>query len=287
MYNISQIKLISARIPLPQLTVDSFNSNVTYDNTLIQLNQRDYLTGNALASNIQSQFGTDLGVGTCNVTYNTTTRALEFSNTSQFSMTFGDNSPAQVWGFLPSNTLVKNTTHVGGCVDLTGPTALILSINGDERDDIKNDLYLSGTAEKPMHYFGRIITVSYTDKRLIDYNGSSDPVRHNFYRGNESYIESFRFKFYCNNFHEVHPYQFRLRNHILKFQITCTLDKLILNRESAKNEKMISLPPALDIDRFRDHYRVLGDRKVMVYGGSAVVIVLIVLILSSLKTPTV
>ena len=30
MYNISQVKLISARIPLSQWTVDEYNSNVTY-----------------------------------------------------------------------------------------------------------------------------------------------------------------------------------------------------------------------------------------------------------------
>jgi len=289
MYNINQIKLISARIPLPQLTIDEFNSNITYNNTLIQLNQRDYLTGNALASNVQSQFGTDLSVGTCNVNYNSSTRSLEFSNnTVDFSLTFGANSPAQVWGFLPNTTITSTDSAgtqliTGENIDLSGPTSLIFSLSGDERDDIKNDLYMTGLEEKPLHYFGRIITVSYTSSRLIDYNGNDDPVRHNFYRGPESFIDSFRVRFFCNNYEEVHPYDFRLRNHILKFEITCNLDKLAINKEFAKNEKMVALPPPLDISRFKDQYRILGDRKVMVYGGSAVVIVLLVIILTSFK----
>ena len=142
---------------------------------------------------------------------------------------------------------------------------------------------MTGLEQKPLHYFGRIITVSYTASRLIDYNGNDDPVRHNFYRGPESFIESFRVRFFCNNYEEVHPYDFRLRNHILKFEITCNLDKLAINKEFAKNEKMVALPPPLDISRFKDQYRILGDRKVMVYGGSAVVIVLLVIILTSFK----
>ncbi len=283
MYNINQIRLISARIPLPQLTIDEFNSNVTYDNTLIQLNQRDYLTGNALASNIQAQFGAELINGTCNVNYNSSTRSLEFSNTSNFTLTFGANSPAQVWGFLPNTTTTPTTTLIGENIDLSGPTSLILSLSGDERDDIKNDLYMTGIEEKPLHYFGRIITVSYTASRLIDFNGNDDPVRHNFYRGPESYIESFHIRFYCNNYEEIHPYDFRLRNHILKFEITCNLDKLAINKEFARDEKMVALPPPLDISRFKDQYRILGDRKVMVYAGSAVVIVLLVIILTSFK----
>ena len=61
MYNINQIKLISARIPLPQLTIDEFNNKITinmeYDpgpptvvTSVVTLTKRDYLTGTALAT---------------------------------------------------------------------------------------------------------------------------------------------------------------------------------------------------------------------------------------------
>ena len=309
MYNINQIKLISARIPLPQLTIDEFNNKITINmeyapgpptvvTSVVTLKKRDYLTGTALATGLTDDFlnnaAPPLGANfVMTVTYDVDTRSLLFTSTpsvpatGNFQLITGINSPAQVLGLLP-NTTIPSTgappyTITGENIDLSGPTSLILSLSGDERDDIKNDLYMTGLEEKPMHYFGRIITVSYTASRLIDYNGNDDPVRHNFYRGAESYIESFRVKFFCNNYDEVHPYDFRLRNHILKFEITCNLDKLAINKEFAKNEKMVALPPPLDIGRFKDQYRVLGDRKVMVYSGSAVVIVLLVIILTSFK----
>ena len=298
MYNINQIKLISARIPLPQLTIDDFNRKlgVNYDfgpapqTTVVTLTKRDYLTGAALAAGLTADFLAQLPVAVViTVTYDPDTRALIFTSLSFDFSLYTDiiNSAAQVLGLAPNTSTVPQTGSpwvlTGENIDLTGPTSLILSLSGDDRDDIKNDLYMTGMEQKPMHYFGRIITVSYTAARLIDYNGNDDPVRHNFYRGPESFIESFRVRFYCNNYEEVHPYDFRLRNHILKFEITCNLDKLAINKEYAKNEKMVALPPPLDISRFKDQYRILGDRKVMVYGGSAVVIVLLVIILTSFK----
>ena len=218
------------------------------------------------------------------VTFDATTDRLTFTAGGVFAINFvGVNSAAQVLGFLPTTATGDALTHVSDSIDIDGPTSLIISLNGDERDDIKNDLYVDGIEEKPMHYFGRIITTQYTVKRLIDYNGNDDPVRHNFYRGGESFIESFHVRFYCNNFDEIHPYDFKLRNHILKFQITCNLDKLAINKEFAQNEKMVALPPPLDIDRFKDQYRLFGNRKYMAYGGSIVVIVLLVIILTSFK----
>jgi len=283
MYNISQVKLISARIPLSQWTVDEYNSNVTYDTTLVELTQRDYLTGNALASNVQQQFTDELAfVGT--VEYSSNTNALTFSNTNAFSLTFGASSPACTWGFLPNTTYGPSTTIISNSIDIDGPTSLIISLNGDDRDDIKNDIFIGNEEQAPLHYFGRIITVAYTVRRLIDMNGNDDPVRHNFYRGTESYIERLHIRFYCNNFKEIHPYNFKLRNHILKFEITCNLDKLSLTKDDHKVPKMQELPPPLNIGRFRDQYGWLGNKDVLVYGGSTVIIVIIVLILRTFRT---
>jgi hypothetical protein len=102
------------------------------------------------------------------VTYDSTTHALTFSSTVIFDLITGINSPAQVLGFLPNETINSvvsgpNFVITGGNIDLTGPTSLILSLSGDERDEIKNDLYMTGLEEKPMHYFGRIITDRLTD----------------------------------------------------------------------------------------------------------------------------
>ena len=283
MYNINQVKLIAARIPLPQWTIDAYNSNVTYDSTLVELTQRDYLTGAALASNVQQQFTALLGfVGT--VAYSSNTNALTFSNTQPMSLNFGSNSPASAWGFLPNTSYGPSTEIVSQSIDIDGPTSLIISLNGDDRDDIKNDLYIANEEQVPLHYFGRIITVAYTARRLIDMNGHDDPVRHNFYRGTESYIQTLHIKFFCNNFQEVHPYDFKLRNHILKFEITCNLDKFSLTKDDHAVPKLQDLPPPLDIGRFNDQYGWLGNKDVMIYGGSTVIIVIIVLILRTFRS---
>jgi hypothetical protein len=283
MYNISQVKLISARIPLSQWTVDEYNSNVTYNTTLVQLTQRDYLTGNALASNVQQQFTDETGF-TGTVEYSSNTNALTFSNPAPMSLIFGANSPAATWGFLPNTTYGPALTIVSQSIDIDGPTSLIISLNGDDRDDIKNDLYIANEEQAPLHFFGRIITVAYTVRRLIDMNGNDDPVRHNFFRGTESYVQRLHIRFYCNNFKEVHPYNFKLRNHILKFEITCNLDKLSLTKDDHVVPKMLELPPPLDIGRFGDQYGLLGNKDVLIYGGSTVIIVIIVLILRTFRT---
>ena len=69
---------------------------------------------------------------------------------------------------------------------------------------------------------------------------------------------------------------FKLRNHILKFEITCNLDKFSLTKND-EVPKLQDLPPPLDIGRFTDQYRLLGNKDVMIYGGSTVIIVIIVL----------
>tara|TARA_R110002074_G_scaffold123453_1_gene258917 strand:- start:641 stop:1627 length:987 start_codon:yes stop_codon:yes gene_type:complete len=285
MYNISQVKLISARIPLPQWTIDEFNNKMQVDGLDVVLDKRDYLTGTALATDLSLQ------LSPIAVTFNTNTKLLTFTQGgTPFNITLNAQSPAAVFGFVPSATQVASATVLGvetivsEVIDIDGPTSLIMSLNGDDRDDIKNDLYIANEEQAPLHFFGRIITVAYTQKRLIDMNGNDDPVRHNFFRGTESYVQRLHIRFYCNNFKEVHPYNFKLRNHILKFEITCNLDKMSLTKDDHVVPKMLELPPPLDIGRFGDQYGLLGNKDVLIYGGSTVIIVIIVLILRTFRS---
>lgn len=168
--------------------------------------------------------------------------------------------------------------------------------------------------DTPIHYYGRILTTDYTataaaggtpslatiggsnvlvsgtagfgaglGKSIIDFNGHDDPVRHNFYTGNVNYISNLKIDFYLNNFNELVPYDFKLRNHILKFEITCSLDKLIITKENENVKKMIELPPKIDLERFRDPWRPLGDKRVLMYGGAVVLFIIVLILISSTK----
>ena len=166
----------------------------------------------------------------------------------------------------------------------------------------------------PIHYYGRILTTDYTataasggtpslatiggsnvlvtgtsgfgaglGKSIIDFNGHDDPIRHNFYTGNVNYISNLKIDFYLNNFNELVPYDFKLRNHILKFEITCSLDKLIITKENENVKKMIELPPKLDLGRFRDPWRPLGDKRFLMYGGAIILFIIVLILVSSSK----
>ena len=297
LYNVSNIKLVSGRIPLPQWTIDEFNDTFKCKvgagvDTTVTLTSQDYLTGTALAAELQIQL---IPVdGTFTAVYNDGTGGTNNTKditiactTNEFTLTMGSNSPAAVLGLLPDHTTSSGTPVVKqittAAIDLSGPTSLILSLSADNRDDIKNVLYVEGGEEKPMHYFGRIITVAYTEKRLINFNGNSDPVRNLFYKGAEGYMDKIDINFFWNNFKEVKPYDFKLRNHVLKFEITCSLDKLSLSKENDMNKRLVELPPKLELDRFNSTFRIWGNKQFMVYGGASIVLGLIVLILSSFK----
>ena len=280
LYNVSKIKLIAARIPIPQYTIDSYNDTFVYDGTTITLDHRDYINGDVLAANVLTQMQAIEPNALTTLTFDSDTKQLSFSNTSAFSLTFDDTSPATVFGFL-LQTYGPATNIVSNVVDLDGPSSLLFSMSADDRDDMKNEIYISDLEQKPMHYFGRIITVGYTNKRLIDHNGNDDPVRNMFFRGTEGAIETLDIKFFCNNFKQVFPYDFKLRNHILKFEVTCSLDKLSLNKGNDSDKRLIELPPKMKLDRFDSPLRLWGNKNIVVYGGAGIVFVLIILILAS------
>lgn len=218
-----------------------------------------------------------------------------------------DDSVTDPIGISPGEFRLNNTTQDQATelyfnfTDQDGLTPVLQDVNARKN-------------EAPIHYFGRILTTGYTataasggtaslatiggsnvlvtgtagfgaglGKSIIDYNGHDDPVRHNFYSGNVNYIGNLKVNFYLNNFNELVPYDFKLRNHILKFEITCALDKLAVIKENENVNKMIELPPKLDLERFRDPWRPLGDKRVLMYGGAVVLFVVILVIVSSSK----
>ncbi len=278
LYDVSEIKLITGRIPLAQHTVDAFNNKLKWDDTEITLTNRDYDTGIQLAANVQDSIRTVSSLASsATVTFDSNTNAITFSNTSSFNLGFPKgNSAAIALGFVegthassgPGNDVVSNA------IDIDGPTNLILSVNGDERDDIKKDVYIENKEQQPIHFFGRITTVGYLTNRIVNYNGEDDPVNHKFYRGSENCIENLRVKFFCSNFDKVHPYDFKLRNHFLKFEITCNLDKF--EGTSKNNHKH----QAIDIPQVSEPYKLLPEDKDVMYVAAFVAIMFLVVLLT-------
>ena len=281
LYNITSIKLATGRIPLSQYTIDSYNSTFKYDNTTINLIHRDYLTGNALASNVQEQIVDITGEAAFGVEYFSNTSNLVFTNTSAFTLTFGDSSPAAAFGFLPGTT-PSAFTHSSTSIDIDGPQSLLMSLNGDGRDDIKTELYFTDDAERPVHFFGRIATTAYTARRFIDHNGKDDPVGYNFPRGSEDYMNTIRVRFFCNNFNQIFPYDFKQRNHMLKFEVTCDMDKFNTLKKDIGMPRD-TLPPVIELPRFKEGIRLMGSKKLLLYGGAVVVLVIILLLVMPKK----
>jgi len=276
LYGVSDIKLVSGNIPFSQYTIDSHNSNLQYDTVSINLAKRNYTTGTDFASNVQAEIRAAVSAASgMTVVFATSTDTLTFSNTSSFGLNFTTNSPAYTMGFVKG--LYSGTKIVSNPIDLAGPGAIILSMGSDARVPIENDISQLNYTQ----YLGRIL------KSSGNYIGRDDPIEHNFNRGSETSITSLNIKFYSQNFGQTLPYDFKLRNHVLKFEIKCSLDKFIVTKENENVKRMFELPPEINLPSFEEGYRILGDKRVMVYGGAAIVLILIVMILASFKTKTI
>ena len=237
-YDVTQIKLISARIPTPQLTTSSTNktfsihdSGAPNDLIEITLTETNYTNGTALASDLDTLMQPPLTL-IDEVVFDTDTQALTFSNTevtasNTFSFKFFDGTngylsnvalttPHQVMGFSSKNP-VESDSIVSGAINLEGPNSLILRIRSGS-DEFTKTVY-SATP----FYTGHIL-MDGTD--FINFNGTDDPLTHEFYSGPQKYIKELQLEFFYMSHGRLIPYDFRNQDHILKFEITCSTDKL-------------------------------------------------------------
>src|SRR6056300_169001 len=132
-YDVSQVKLVSARIPTPQLTICSTNKTFSIydsgapDDTIeVTLDETNYTSGTTLAADLDAKMQPPL---TCidSVIFDSDTNSLTFSNTTAsntFALEFFDGTngylsnssvttPHQVLGFSSKNTGVIDTVVSG------------------------------------------------------------------------------------------------------------------------------------------------------------------------------
>ncbi len=261
-YNVTNIKLEAARIPTSQLLINQGNKTFSIDGHTITLPERNFDDGDDLTSNLIDQIVTPGLTNVQTITFDSNTNALSFSNGSghEFSFEFYDGvngsntnstqgTPFSILGFNQNNQPSSSGSLVSGCIDLDGPTSLIMRIttNGD---DLNKDIYVNGDSLSlssagfvESMYMGRIMTGRHN--RLIDYNGNDDPIEHFFHKGPEKSIEQLRIRFYYNVGSKLIPYDFRSRNHTLKFRVTCSLDKLSSLRVATPVKP--ELPPPVEL----------------------------------------
>ena len=108
-------------------------------------------------------------------------------------------------------------------------------------------------------YIGRILTGPLGN--LIDFNGPDDPVYHNFTKGSENAIYDFSLNFYYNNGTKLIPYDFGARNHILKFEIECSLDKFATLKRNHE-EPIELLPDPIDLPNLVPLNRLDNSQKI-------------------------
>jgi hypothetical protein len=304
MYNVTNIKLVSALIPNSQLLINKGNKqfDVGTGNTVL-LTEGTWSNGYDFASNLTDSLKNFSGTDDITATYDQNTQALSFTSSSNFSFDFygGSNgfitnsnvgTPAEILGFPFANT-TPATTLVSNVVNFHGPKSIILGLSSGSSVFDKM-VYMDGgefsfgntlcndvpvTQPLKTTYMGRILTSGKTGD-MLNYNGRDDPVDHRFYKGTEKSIDRLRVNFYYNNGSKLIPYDFGNRNHVLKFEFTCSLDKF---NTLEKNVTPTALPPPIETRRKER----MSYKQKQIFIIIAVALCVGLLLLSMFKRPTV
>lgn len=258
-YDVSEIKLISARIPTPQLTTCGTNNSFSVDGNVFVLNETNYANGYILAEDLETLLAPpDSNVSL--VVYDEETNSINFSNvgssnafTFEFhtgtngyqSKTSSVTTPHQVLGFSSEDfTSNANGEITSGAVNLNGPNSLILKLTAGS-DEFNQDIYSSTP-----FYTGHILL---DGSDFINFSGADDHLIHHFHSGPQKFIRDIRIEFFYMSHGRLIPYDFRNQDHILKFELTGSMDKLeglpkvpIEEVTEEKKEESISIPEVKD-----------------------------------------
>ena len=247
-YDVSQIKLVSARIPTPQLPVCATNNNIVFrakhqDGTIFDgsLSLTDspshpLVTGPQIAGAFSS-----IGSGyDFEFSYDATRNKLIMGqpkdpngiNLQQLTFFFKtgqdgyDDSSSehttihQVLGFLPLDVdLIGGAATDFSTMNLNGPNSLVLRISSGSE---KMSQTIPSSGQTP-YYTGHIL-LDGTD--FVNVNGKDDKLTHEFHSGSLKSISDLRIEFFYMSHGRLIRYDFRQQDHVLKFEITCSTDKL-------------------------------------------------------------
>jgi hypothetical protein len=268
-YDVSQIKLISARIPTPQLLSSATNKTFSVDGNVFTLNETNYANGYVLAEDLETILSPpDSNISL--VVYDEETQTLNFSNigtSNAFTLEFhsGTNgyqsssslvtTPHQLMGFSSQDfSSNANGEITSGFINLRGPNSLVLKLSAGS-DEFSQDIYSSTP-----FYTGHILL---DGSDFINFNGADDPFIHHFHSGPQKFIQDLRVEFFYMSHGRFIPYDFRNQEHILKFEITCSTDKLEglpkvtesdLITTVLDEEESINIPEVKNVYRWKQEY---------------------------------
>jgi hypothetical protein len=257
-YDISNIKLVSARIPTPQLMTSATNKTFSVDGVDITLNETNYSNGYVLAEDLDIELAPS-NSHIDSVIFDEETESLVFSNTQasdDFTIEFYDGTngylsntsslttPHQIMGFSSKNFTSTNNTLRSGAINLNGPNSLVLKLTTGS-DEFTQTVYTSTP-----FYTGHILL---DGSDFINFNGTDDVLVHHFHSGSQKMIKDVKVEFFYMSHGRLIPYDFRNQDHILKFEITGSTDKLenlpkVPIEEPKKVEKeepIISIPEVI------------------------------------------
>jgi hypothetical protein len=230
-YDISNIKLVSARIPTPQLMTSATNKTFSVDGVDITLNETNYSNGYVLAEDLDIELAPSIS-HIDSVIFDEETDSLVFSNTQatdDFTIEFYDGTngylsntsslttPHQIMGFSSKNFTSTNNTLRSGAINLNGPNSLVLKLTTGS-DEFTQTVYTSTP-----FYTGHILL---DGSDFINFNGADDVLVHHFHSGSQKMIKDVKVEFFYMSHGRLIPYDFRNQDHILKFEITGSTDKL-------------------------------------------------------------
>ena len=266
-YDVSEIKLVSARIPTPQLTVCATNNTFSIDGQTISLENSDYPTGDDLATHLQNQFGPPVSNVNA-VSFDVDTKQFTFSNTTpgDHNFTFEFNTgvngyindssmvttPHQILGFGSNDYSSTTRVLTSGAINLVGPNSLILRLSSGS-DEFNQCVYVSTP-----FYTGHLLL---DGSDFINFRGSDDNLIHHFHSGPQKIINEIHVEFFYMSHGRLIPYDFMEQDHILKFEITGSTDKLEglpkvpIEEVTEKEEKPISIPEVVEnVYRWKKEY---------------------------------
>ena len=230
-YDVSELKLASARIPTPQLTICDTNNTFSVDGQTIVLENADYPNGDDLATHLQNELAPPTS-NVSEVSFDTDTKRFTFSNvgtsnTFTFEFFSGINgrhddsalvtTPHQLLGFSSADQVSDSNVLVSGAINLVGPNSLILRLTAGS-DEFTQSVY----AMTPF-YTGHILL---DGSDFINFNGADDILTHHFHKGPQKYIKDLKVEFFYMSHGRLIPYDFMNQEHVLKFEMTCSTDKL-------------------------------------------------------------
>jgi hypothetical protein len=250
-YDVKKLSIISGRIHASQLLIN--DSNNTFSITTNGLTSNVTLTnGNYSGKTLAIELADKLSSVITSAVYDKEKNDITLTGSEDFTFNFYDgvngyysNSPAMgkttphdVLGLPANNISSTDKTLTTGSLNLQGPDALVIKISSGA-EELNKTVY----SDTPF-YTGRILMCG----DVVNYSGQDDIIEHNFDSGSQN-ISKLRIQFYYSSNNRLIPYDFRNANHILKLNMTCTIDKL---KTIPIVKKDFSLPKPIQIPDIED-----------------------------------